>query len=155
MLKELKTVMTEVLQEIKASVIYTTHDLLGASMISDRIAVLNHGEIEQIGYVNEVFENPNSRFVAEFFGYNVFNGRLISVKEGQALIDIGGILLQAEGSNIPLKNEVTVVIRPQDIILSPKKDVDMQKWRHCTCNVVEGVVTQMYMVGSMVEVITN
>ncbi|MEM2614981.1 MAG: ATP-binding cassette domain-containing protein, partial [Nitrososphaerota archaeon] len=71
-------VLKEVFHEFDIPVIYTTHDILEASAVGDKIAIINNGRVEQIGSVNEVFEEPRSKFIAEFLGYNVLTGRILS-----------------------------------------------------------------------------
>lgn len=82
--RELKTVLTKILNTLDLPVIYVTHDLSDALLMSDQIAVMSGGKIEQIGSKEEVFENPGSQFVAEFLGFNVFDGRVKSEKETMA-----------------------------------------------------------------------
>lgn len=148
---QIKNMLMEALCEVNVPVVYTTHDLVEAGVISDKVAVMSNGRIEQIGLKNEIFENPNSRFVSEFLGYNVFDGRVISAEGGNASVEIGNVILEAEGCENPLKGEATVVIRPQDIILSPSGEIK-QRWKHCRCNILNGTVEKMYTAGSSVEV---
>ncbi|MCS7114858.1 MAG: ABC transporter ATP-binding protein [Nitrososphaerota archaeon] len=152
---QIKDVLNETLREVKVPVIYTTHDLIEASVISDKIAVMNNGRIVQIGFKEEIFENPNSKFVSEFLGYNVLNGRVISAEDGKVSVEIGGVILEAEGYENRPKEEVTIVIRPQDIILSPNEEIAGRKWKHCRCNMLNGTVEKMYTAGSSVKVEVN
>lgn len=63
--------------EAGSTSIYVTHDQAEALALADRVAVLNHGEVEQLGPPTEIFLSPNSRFVAEFVGYeNLLDGTL-------------------------------------------------------------------------------
>lgn len=55
-------------QQLKATMIYVTHDQVEAMTMADRIVVLNHGKIEQVGTPQELYERPANRFVAEFIG---------------------------------------------------------------------------------------
>ena len=60
--RELKNVITKVINTLEVPVVYVTHDLSEAFMMSDQIAVMSRGKIEQVGPKNEVFDNPNSPF---------------------------------------------------------------------------------------------
>lgn len=143
----------EVFREFDIPVLYVTHDLLEATAIGDRIALMSNGRIEQIGPVNEVFESPRSKFVAEFLGFNILNGRVVSNSTTGALIDIGGIVLNAEhqGGLLEGVEDVLVVIKPQDIVLSLTKEALGLKWRDCRCNVLSGIVKCVYMEGSIAK----
>lgn len=89
--------------------ILVTHDQAEALVVSDRIAVMNEGEIIQHGTPKEVYEEPKNRFVAEFLGAaNLVEGNFT---DGQLESDIGPFQLQA----IPPWNTGTVAIRPERI----------------------------------------
>ena len=69
---ELKTLQ----REVGITFIYVTHDQEEALTMSDRLAVFNHGQVEQVGTPSEVYENPSNSFVAGFVGTsNVMSGR--------------------------------------------------------------------------------
>lgn len=55
-------------QQLRATMIYVTHDQVEAMTMADRIVVLNHGKIEQVGTPQELYEQPANRFIAEFIG---------------------------------------------------------------------------------------
>src|SRR5678815_2490436 len=66
--------------------IYVTHDQTEALALSDRIAVLSHGQIEQIGTPGEIYEEPATAFVAEFIGSsNLFPARIVA-QSGDCLL---------------------------------------------------------------------
>jgi sulfate transport system ATP-binding protein len=70
--------------EIHVTSILVTHDQEEALEVADRVVVMNHGQIEQVGTPEEVFHRPATQFVMEFLGQvNVFHGR---VKGGQAML---------------------------------------------------------------------
>lgn len=151
--RSINNMFKEIFREFDIPVVYTTHDLLEASVVSDKIAVMNNGRIEQIGHINEVLENPGSKFIAEFLGYNVLDGYVMSVSEAHAVVDVGGVLLLAEApiSMLERFKDVVVIVKPHDIILSATKEVSKPKWRGCQCNVLEGVLESLYLEGSIVK----
>ena len=65
-------------QRVGLTAVYVTHDQEEALTLSDRLVVMNNGEIEQIGTPTEVYENPATRFVAQFIG----KGNMIDVAGG-------------------------------------------------------------------------
>jgi ABC-type sugar transport system ATPase subunit len=142
--------LKEIFHEFDIPVLYVTHDLLEATAVGDKIALMNHGRIEQVGPINKVFESPRSKFVAEFLGFNVLNGRVISSFTTGILIDIGGVVLNAErqGGLSEDVRDVFVVIKPQDVVLLPTKEGLGLKWRNCHCNILSGVARRIYLEGS-------
>ena len=70
------------LQALKITAIYVTHNLSEAFIMSDRIAVMGNGHIEQIGNRTEIFDKPTSSYVAQFLGINTFKGKAIKIQAG-------------------------------------------------------------------------
>ena len=69
--------------------IYITHDQEEALNMSDLIAVMNHGQFEQIGTPEEIYEHPTTRFAAQFIGQsNIIEGVVSSAGEGHALVEV-------------------------------------------------------------------
>lgn len=98
--------------------IYVTHDQAEALSVSDRIAVMEAGQVLQVGTPQDIYENPKSDFVARFIGdTNLFEGRVAS-KNGQITSvegrDFGSLLVEANGE-APLGATVKVAVRPEKI----------------------------------------
>jgi iron(III) transport system ATP-binding protein len=115
----------ELQRKLKLTTIFVTHDQEEANTISDRIAVLNDGVIQQVGSPMELYDNPDNRFVANFLGTaNLIDGR---VEKGQ-----DKIVFQADdGTLIPLNGTGidpglgTAMFRPQDLtIRNPGEDAE-------------------------------
>ncbi len=101
--------------------LYVTHDQIEAMSISDRIVVMNKGEIEQIGSPEEIYYKPDTKFVADFIGKVNFLSGSVSRKEGDSIdIDLGYNQIEGIEQKIDLdKNEkVTVAVRPESLILA-------------------------------------
>jgi len=75
-------------QQLRATMIYVTHDQVEAMTMADRIVVLNHGKIEQVGTPQELYERPANLFVAEFIGAPRMN-RI----DGEAAAALGGVTI--------------------------------------------------------------
>lgn len=111
--------------EVGTTFIYVTHDQGEAMSLSDRIAVMNSGKIEQIGTPAEIYENPKTKFVASFIGdTNFFDGVVMdSIDSEYTRIDMKGL------GEFPSYNEkklarganVTVSIRPEKFSIFMKK----------------------------------
>jgi ABC-type Fe3+/spermidine/putrescine transport system ATPase subunit len=107
-------------RELGTTFLYVTHDQEEALSMSDRIAILRHGRLEQIGTPQEVYDNPGTEFVAGFVGD-------ISFLPGVVTPDGRGAQLRDVASIIPLRNDkvvrpdtpVVVAFRPEHIALAP------------------------------------
>jgi len=96
-----------------------THDQDEALTLSDRIAVMRAGRIEQFGTPTEIYERPVSRFVASFIGTsNFFSGRITGRQNGGFTVESDGVTLGLNGAP-PNDPAVTVALRPEGIQLSP------------------------------------
>ena len=102
--------------------IVVTHDQEEAMTLSSRIGLMNHGEIVQVGTPSEIYEYPNSRFVAEFIGsVNTFEGRLIEDEPSYVRIgcdDLEAPIFVDHGVSSPPGATVWAAIRPEKIMLS-------------------------------------
>ena len=129
--------------EVGTTFIYVTHDQGEAMSLSDRIAVMNNGKIEQIGTPAEIYENPKTRFVASFIGdTNFFEGTVTeNIDREYTKIDMVGL------GEYPAYNDkkfekgdrVTVSIRPEKFSIFMKEPGD--NLNNCE-GVVEDIVYQ-------------
>jgi putative spermidine/putrescine transport system ATP-binding protein len=101
------------------TIIYVTHDQEEALTMSDRIAVFNNGRIEQIGTPSELYEHPQTRFVANFIGEtNLFAGTVSEIAEGYCKISGDGLELRARnGGGIKEGQKAFVAVRPERTLL--------------------------------------
>jgi ABC-type Fe3+/spermidine/putrescine transport system ATPase subunit len=103
--------------------IYVTHDQEEALVLSDRVAVMNRGRIEQVDTTFNIYEQPRTLFVADFIGEsNAFAGEVVGHDGGLALQCAGGVVLRSrEPSEGPLGagSAVHVVVRPEKIAIAP------------------------------------
>ncbi|KFC72892.1 putative sugar ABC transporter, ugpC-like protein [Bosea sp. LC85] len=96
--------------------IYVTHDQVEAMTLSDKLVVMNGGEVEQIGVPAEVYRKPASRFVATFIGSPPMN-LLPAAIDGPGIVALGDALLEARDLKHDLASgtKVEVGLRPEDI----------------------------------------
>jgi spermidine/putrescine transport system ATP-binding protein len=104
--------------EVGTTFVYVTHDQSEAMGLSDRIAVFNHGEVEQIGTSVEIYEAPRSSFTAAFIGdTNFFNGRVSELVDNEyCSIEIEGIeprLRFFNDKNLRANVRVDLSVRPE------------------------------------------
>ena len=100
--------------------IYVTHDQTEALALSDRIAVLSHGRIEQIGTPSEIYEHPATAFVAEFIGSsNMLPARIVErVADGMIVVTEAGLRLRCgaeQGGELDGSADVSVLLRPERV----------------------------------------
>ena len=107
-------------REVGITTIYVTHDQEEALTMSDRIAVMNRGRVEQVAAPRGLYERPATAFVAGFIGnINLISGRAA----GENAVDCGGTVLAATGA-APSGAAVAVTLRPERIRLNPATVVD-------------------------------
>jgi len=106
-------------EQVHLTFIYVTHDQREAFVMSDRIAVMQQGRIVQVGSPRDLYERPDSRYVADFVGDSILlDGRVQEWDEGIARVDIGtGSVLAYHGDPLPAREAVTVMVRPERVEL--------------------------------------
>jgi putrescine transport system ATP-binding protein len=118
--------------------VVVTHDQEEAMTLADRIAVMDHGKIKQIGPPTEIYEHPNSRFVAGFIGsINMFDG-VVQAVGGRSMIAVEALgqgVEIANGEHFTAGERVTVAVRPEKIMISRE--------RPGANNVLSGVVKDL------------
>ena len=82
-------------QQLGITTLYVTHDQVEAMSISDRVVVMNQGEIEQIGTPESIFAAPETAFVADFMGFdNHFSATVESVRDSKLTVNWGGVPIE-------------------------------------------------------------
>lgn len=99
--------------------IYVTHDQDEALSMSDRIVVLRNGKIEQIDSPNDIYDKPNSLYVAEFIGdTNIISSKVESIDYDKKLVYLDGGLVANINGNYNVGDNVDIVLRPENIKIS-------------------------------------
>jgi putative spermidine/putrescine transport system ATP-binding protein len=112
---QLREEIRRVQTQLGITTLYVTHDQEEALSISDRVAVLSSGRIEQIGSPAEIYNEPGTPFVAEFIGTM---NRLEATVADEAAVQVGGTLLPvAEARGLPRGEKVLVLVRPETLQL--------------------------------------
>ncbi len=119
--KQMQVELSRIQREVGITFVYVTHDQEEAMTMSDRIAVMNHGRIEQIGTPQDVYDRPANLFVADFIGSsNIFYGKLLeSAGDGIATVqlDAGGIAQAPHSHPLSIGQRVAIAVRPDDMRL--------------------------------------
>ena len=124
--KKMQIELKQLQRKLGITFIYVTHDQEEALSMSDRIVVLRDGVIEQIGTPVDVYENPNTLYVADFLGEaNIFSGKIIDKKEDKCIIKTD----VCEGFKVltnffELDKNVEIIVRPENMIIGREKGKD-------------------------------
>ena len=123
---ELREDIRALQRELGITTIYVTHDQEEALVISDRICVLEHGVVHQVGRPWEIYREPNSRFVAGFMGaMNFLRGRVTGADgSGTARLEFGAQRVDWTRSPAP-EGDVVIAIRPEDVLLGEELADDL------------------------------
>jgi ABC-type Fe3+/spermidine/putrescine transport system ATPase subunit len=130
--------------------IYVTHDQTEAMVISDRIAVMEKGQIMQLGNSLEIYSKPANKFVAGFMGTtNFLHGKVAQIDKQYAVVTTeDGLAITGRGHSIEKGAEVDVAIRPESIkFLSPAEAEDSAN----EPNVFEVEVARASYVGELID----
>lgn len=124
--KAMQTELKRIQQDVGITFLYVTHDQEEAMAMSDRLAVMNAGKIEQYGTPRDVYEDPATRFVASFLGAsNLIDGR-VTTGAGSALAEVvlaGGERVRVPSDRIPAgQSEISLGVRPEKLHLEPTED---------------------------------
>ena len=119
--EELQLEVRRIQHSLGVTVIYVTHDQQEAMAMSDRVAVFNRGQIEQIATPETLYEEPQREFVAKFIGdNNLLRGRILSVTGDICQVEIGSGQVSAFLVDPDHRSGGTVLaIRPERIALAP------------------------------------
>ncbi len=115
----LRLEIDQLLRRLRITAVYVTHDQAEAMALGDRIVVMEHGRIAQIGRPREIYQQPASRFVAEFIGtMNRLNGE---GRDGTFLTTAGSIPWPDAPSGV-----ATVLFRPEDVTVAEQQVAHLQ-----------------------------
>ncbi len=120
--KAMQLELKQIQSEVGITFIYVTHDQEEALTMSDRIAVMDAGMVQQVGTPRDIYEQPNNRFVADFIGEtNFITGKVVEIGV-LATVDLGADaygLGQVNGRSLTRDQAVTLAIRPEKVSLYP------------------------------------
>jgi spermidine/putrescine transport system ATP-binding protein len=147
--KQLRLELKSLQEEVGITFVFVTHDQEEALSMSDRVAVMNAGQIEQIGTPEDVYESPATVFVADFLGVsNLMDAEAIPAA-GACTVRIGDFSLQAGCGDVDAHGPVKVVARPERIQL--REHGDSSEFDNC----LPGMVERTVYVGATVQVMVR
>lgn len=114
--QEMQYELIRLKEELGITFVYVTHDQEEALTMSDRIVVMNQGYIQQVGTPEDIYNEPQNAFVADFIGdSNLLPAVMVCDKK----VNIQGQIFDCVDVGFGMDNPVDVVIRPEDMILVP------------------------------------
>lgn len=121
---EMRTVIKEIQNRLGITTVYVTHDQEEAMAVSDRIAVMNHGVIQQIGTPKVLYQRPANRFVATFIGRTNLMDATIKVdgSEKSVVFNNGYTVRMDNLTDVSNNQKVVVSVRPEELVISAVAD---------------------------------
>jgi spermidine/putrescine transport system ATP-binding protein len=122
--KQLQLQLKRIQHEVGITFVYVTHDQEEAFSMSDRVAIMRGGLIEQLGTPRDVYQRPATEFVADFVGVsNRRPGRVASVEsDGRYAVDVPGLgtLPSAGVPGLSEGQHVALIVRPESVLIAPE-----------------------------------
>ena len=141
--KQTQFELANIQEQVGVTFIVVTHDQEEAMTLSSRMAVMDMGKFKQIGTPTEIYEFPESRFVADFIGSaNIFEGKVKNSKVGHLTVstDVGEVFINY-GQSIAEGEKIWLGLRPEKIYLSKIKPKDLGP------NQIRGIVEEIGYLG--------
>ena len=141
--KQTQFELANIQEQVGVTFIVVTHDQEEAMTLSSRMAVMDMGKFKQIGTPTEIYEFPESRFVADFIGSaNIFEGKVKNSKVGHLTVstDVGEVFINY-GQSIAEGEKIWLGLRPEKIYLSKIKPKDIGP------NQIKGIVEEIGYLG--------
>jgi spermidine/putrescine ABC transporter ATP-binding subunit len=148
--EEVRQELRELQRQTNLTFIYVTHDQEEALALSDRIAVMHNGQVEQIGSPKEVYNRPASLFVAQFIGKaNFLSGRVVEQQADILQVEVFGKLVKATAPNYTpaIGETVTLMIRPEQVQIGAAESESDVRWTQ-----IPGKTTAIIYVGQLLQV---
>jgi spermidine/putrescine transport system ATP-binding protein len=146
--KRLQIELKALQEEVGITFIYVTHDQEEALTMSDRIAVMSQGRVEQVGGPKEIYEEPATAYVADFLGVsNLMDADAFAEGQEGCRVKLGDFELIAGKGDPGITGHVKITIRPERVVLAPAGQ--------SAENTVPGMVERTVYVGSIMQILVN
>jgi spermidine/putrescine ABC transporter ATP-binding subunit len=145
---EMRSELRKLLEKVQMTAIFVTHDQEEALTMSDRIAVMDQGEIVQLGSPMEIYDEPRTEFVASFVGNsNLVSGVVRPGADGKRWLESDGLSLPLPGDvDASAGDEISLLLRPEHLNLRP-----MDPEQACTGFGLAGTVSFVRHLGMAIE----
>jgi spermidine/putrescine transport system ATP-binding protein len=149
--KSMRIELKELQRRLGITFVFVTHDQEEALSMSDRIVIMNQGQIEQMGSPRDVYEEPRNLFVAKFIGEaNIFETKIVNPSENEAQVAIEGKIFRCQNrKNLQANQLASVILRPEDIRVWGQREIKD------STDMLPGIVEQVIYKGSTVDLIVR
>ncbi len=142
----MRNTIRRIQQDLGITTIFVTHDQEEAMSMADRVAVMDSGEVKQIGTPIELYSRPSTPFIANFVGTsNVLKGTVVGQENGYSVVKGHGFLIKS--TNHVQQKEVNVIVRPENIKAFKPGTISSDE----LTNMIEGTVLVSTYLGSIVR----
>ena len=145
--KQMQIELKRLQRKLGITFVYVTHDQEEALTMSDRIAIINQGVLEQIDSAFEIYEHPKTRFVAGFIGEsNIFDAVVISQEENTVTLgtEVGNAKASGFTGELSAGQPVSVSVRPENMLYSRQRVDGFH---------IKGIVKEHIYVGNLIKTI--
>ena len=122
---EMRSVIKEIQHSVGITTVYVTHDQEEAMAVSDRIAVMNHGDIQQVGTPKILYQRPANQFVANFIGRTNMMKAHLAVRDGVPYLQLKAgfeVAMDTVREEEIFDRDVIASIRPEEMVVDPSND---------------------------------
>jgi ABC-type Fe3+/spermidine/putrescine transport system ATPase subunit len=145
--QRLQREMTQLLRRLSVTAILVTHDQQEAFTMSDRVAVMHQGRLQQIGSPGELYASPLNSFVATFLGKGVLvDAKVVNARSDSIVVEAGGSQFGCRGQTADTR--ARVLIRPEHVSLVPPASQGAAVWKGMT-------VTEVVQAGETTEFVVK
>ncbi|WP_418747137.1 ABC transporter ATP-binding protein [Frisingicoccus sp.] len=117
--KQMQLELKRLQKKLNITFIYVTHDQEEALTMSDRIAIMHDGILDQLGTPTEIYEHPKTKFVATFIGEtNIFDGAVTAIDGKDISVNVENGTIMGTGENFKKGEYITVSVRPEKMKFS-------------------------------------
>lgn len=146
--RQLQVELKALQQQVGITFVYVTHDQEEALTMSDRIAVMSNGLVEQVGTPREVYDEPTTEFVADFLGIsNMISAEAQPDRSSGCRLQVGEFTLMAKVGATNSRGTVRCVVRPERLKLEPYDSTGESR--------VPGIVERLVYLGSATRVVVH
>jgi spermidine/putrescine transport system ATP-binding protein len=151
--KQLQVELKRIQKEVGITFVYVTHDQEEALALSDRIAVMQAGRVEQLGTPEELYDRPATRFVAGFIGTtNLLTGRVETLAGESAVLRLDtGEQLAVNRDGLAIGMPIEVAVRPEAVVLRPVGAAGVPPDLADGTSLIEGRVEQAAYLGTSIN----
>jgi len=144
--ERMRSELKELQRRTGITFVYVTHDQAEALALSDQIAVMNAGRVQQFGTPNEVYAFPANRMVADFMGLvNLVPGKVRTLRNGGGTVEVGELALDVAAlDGLAPGDAVDVAIRPENISLRPPAGAAPGNTAKISSHVFLGNISEYY-----------